>query len=303
MENLKAKMMKEFQVYINAMTKDLMSKYEASLDALISSGEDAPEPSVEVNEVKETKKKSPAKKAKKEEVVEPVEEPKEVKKKSPAKKAKKEEEEKISIPFEETQSDLVGAKKDQLAVWCKKYGLKSTGKVDELMSRLIDYKKEHPPVNDKEEETVTKPTPVRSLLQRGGLLNGVKSTPKKSAPAPVQTPVMKKFLANKPNYVLSRNKFGNYEDPKTGLVFDKDDKIVIGKQDASGTILDLTDEDIEACKQYKYNYRLPENLDAHKKGLKHVKVEEVEEELNEDDLGEDFSGDEGAEEDEFVDEE
>ncbi len=293
---IKAKMMKEFQTYINTMTKDLMSKYEASLDALLSSSED-------VKEIKEEKKKVEKKTPKKEEVEEPIEEnvsksPKKSPKKSPSKKEKEE----INIPFEESQSAMISANKTQLTAWCKKYGLKCTGKVDELMSRLIDYKKEHPPVvEEKEEEVERKPTPVKSLLNKGGLLSGMKSTTKKTVP--VQPPVVKKLLASAPLHKLARNKFGNFEHTETKLVFDKDDKIVIGKQDPGGEILDLTDEDIEVCKQFKFNYRLPENLDVHKKGLKHVKVEEVEEELNEEDMGEEYSEDEGAEEDEFVDEE
>jgi hypothetical protein len=284
--SMKTKMMKEFQTYINQMTKDMMAKYEASLDSMISSmsGEavDAPVSESETAKPEPVKKKSPAKK--------PA---------SPKKAAPKKEEEKISIPFEESQADIVGAKKDQLAAWCKKYGLKSTGKVDELVSRLMDYKKEHPPVGGEvEEETVTKSAPIKSLV-KGGLLaiggDGSKAASKKKpASAPVQSALMKKFLGNAPVYRTQRNKFGNFEDPNTKLLFDKDDKVVIGRQDPSGAILELTDEDIEICKQYKFNYRLPENLDVHKKGLKHVKVDEVDEDLNEDDIG-DFS-DDGAEE-------
>ncbi len=298
---IKSKMMKEFQTYINAMTKDLMAKYEASLDSILSTSDSS---SVEAKEVKKSPaKKAPAKKEVKKEEDEPASvDAKEVKK-SPKRSPKKATKEEISIPFEESQSALISANKTQLTAWCKKYGLKCTGNVTELMARLVDYKKEHPPATAEEEteESEKKPTPVKTLLSRGGLLSGMKTTSKK--PVPTQPPVVKKLLASAPLHKLARNKFGNFEHTETKLVFDKDDKIVIGKQDPGGDILDLTDEDIEICKQFKFNYRLPENLDVHKKGLKHVKVAEVEEELNEEDIEGDYSEDDGAEEDEFVDEE
>ena len=87
MENLKIKMMKEFQTYINTMTKDLMSKYEASLDTLLASSTSSTD-----TPVVEEKKASPKKAVKKKEPVEEkdAEEPKKSPKRSPKKSAPKE---------------------------------------------------------------------------------------------------------------------------------------------------------------------------------------------------------------------
>lgn len=60
---------------------------------------------------------------------------------------------------------------------------------------------------------------------------------------------------------LSRNRFGNFEMPDTGFVFDPKTRQVIGTQNEDGTINDLTVDDIELCKEYGFhNVKVPEKL-------------------------------------------
>jgi hypothetical protein len=58
---------------------------------------------------------------------------------------------------------------------------------------------------------------------------------------------------------LKKNKNGNYEHPPTGLVFDPQTKEVFGKQ-VGDSLLPLTLEDVELCKQYCFRYRIPETF-------------------------------------------
>tara|TARA_Y100001972_G_C7607993_1_gene304745 strand:+ start:63 stop:665 length:603 start_codon:yes stop_codon:yes gene_type:complete len=90
--------------------------------------------------------------------------------------------------------------------------------------------------------------------------------------------------------IIKKNKFDNYEHEQTGFVFNKTTKCVIGKQSNNGDILQLDDDDIEICKQYKFKFNIPENLDC--------KVVNYEDELDEEDDDEELD-----EEDEEDDEE
>ncbi len=85
---------------------------------------------------------------------------------------------------------------------------------------------------------------------------------------------------------------------QTRLVFNTD-KMVYGKQTDEPSILPLTAEDIEVCKRYKFNYKLPENLNVNK-SLDDIKIDDMEEEeLDEEDIEEDIE----EEEEEVVDDE
>ena len=79
---------------------------------------------------------------------------------------------------------------------------------------------------------------------------------KKKGTDPAKTPVIKKLTANIPNILIRRNKFNNYEHPESGLVFDNQEKIVIGKQNDDGNIDDLTEEDIDKCNAFKFRYKI-----------------------------------------------
>ncbi len=59
---------------------------------------------------------------------------------------------------------------------------------------------------------------------------------------------------------IQKNSFGNYVHQPTSLVFNRQTKTVIGKQQDDGNISELTPEDIELCNQYKFKFKLPTNL-------------------------------------------
>lgn len=60
--------------------------------------------------------------------------------------------------------------------------------------------------------------------------------------------------------IIQKNKFDNYEHEPTGFVFNKNTKCVIGKQDSSGNVIELDDDDFEVCKQYKFKFNIPETI-------------------------------------------
>jgi len=75
---------------------------------------------------------------------------------------------------------------------------------------------------------------------------------------------IKKLNDNKPQVIIKRNSFGNYEHKDTSLVMNKDTRKIIGKQQEDGTISTLTAEDIDNCKLFKLGYDLPSNLVSEK---------------------------------------
>ena len=69
-------------------------------------------------------------------------------------------------------------------------------------------------------------------------------------------------LKNEYKVVISKNQFGNYVHEPSQLVFNRSDKVVIGKQLPGGEIIQLTLEDIDICNKHKFEYQLPDNLNA-----------------------------------------
>jgi len=90
---------------------------------------------------------------------------------------------------------------------------------------------------------------------------------------------------------ISKNKFGNYEHNNTKFIFNKNDKIVIGKQLESGEIAELTISDINLCNKYKFEYNLPDNLNT-----ENSDDDIIEEDQNDD--GSDDGSDDGGDDDE-----
>jgi len=160
-----------------------------------------------------------------------------------------------------TKNKIMTATKDMLAAMCKKEGLKVSGKKEELMTRLIDHLEKAP-------------TAVAAPV-------AAPAAPKKTAEDP---PVIKKVKNIAGELAIRKNKFGNFEHMQSGLVFNTD-KMVYGKQLEDGEIADLTAQDIETAKKYKFAFKLPENLNVNK-NLEDVNIEELEEEeeLNDDDI-------------------
>ena len=164
-----------------------------------------------------------------------------------------------SIDKKNDMSELEKCNKASLIAMCKTYGHKCSGTKDILISRLLG--------KDATE-------PVKKIE--------TKSTSVKEATKLESIPIVKKLTANIPNILIRRNRFNNYEHPETGLIFDNATKIIIGTQKKDGSIEDLTEDDIDKCHAFKFQYKLPKNLD-HKSTLADVKVVELAEEDDEDD--------------------
>jgi len=108
-------------------------------------------------------------------------------------------------------------------------------------------------------------------------------------------PILKNIQQNIQTIYVRRNKYGNYEHEQTGLVFDRDEKIVYGIQ-RGPDVFDLSEIEIELCKKYKFTPRIPENLDKYKEN----KIQKIDEyDLDDDDeIVEDDVLSEGEEENE-----
>lgn len=76
----------------------------------------------------------------------------------------------------------------------------------------------------------------------------------------VTTSIIKNIISKKSNMVLSKNQFNNFQHTETGFVFNPKTKKVFGKQNGDGSITHLSEEDIELCYKYKFQYEIPENL-------------------------------------------
>jgi hypothetical protein len=106
-----------------------------------------------------------------------------------------------------------------------------------------------------------------------------KVTAKKAENNELETEVIKSLQEVAPIFSVKLNKFRNYEEAETGLLFDRKDSCVYGRNDAKGDIIPLTTEDIEMCKTRGFAYRLPEKLTSKEED----KQEDEEVELEEDD--------------------
>ena len=168
---------------------------------------------------------------------------------------------------EMTPEKVLTCTKDYLMAYCKSKGLKQSGKKEEIIQRVLESLKASTSVSTASPAVKT-------------------SKSKASAPVP---PVLASVAEKSGTLEIRKNKFGNEEHFESGLVFNKETKMVIGKQNPNGKLESLTDKDIETCKKYKFLYKLPENLSVDK-GLQNVKVDELdeedEEELDEDDIEE-----------------
>jgi len=144
--------------------------------------------------------------------------------------------------------------------YCKTRNLPQGGKKDDLINRLINH------IHGNVEDTSS-----------GG--SSAKSSPGKSKKKKGAS-ILEKMKASVPaNIQVKRNKYGNYGHEETGLIFDKFDKKVIGRQkiimrgnNEEACIIPLNAEDIDLCNQYKFDYAMPENLSS---TTAKVKVDEI----------------------------
>jgi len=135
----------------------------------------------------------------------------------------------------------------ELKALCKTRGLKLGGKKDELIERLRDYAKGKNGDNeDVEDEKDDKEKEVKKS----------KGTKKQSS----MPEVLKKLASKTTACAVRKNKHGNLEHPGTGMVFENN--VVVGVQEDDGNVRSLTDEDIQVCKQQKFPFKLPKNLET-----------------------------------------
>ena len=147
--------------------------------------------------------------------------------------------------------------KAELIALCKSKGHKCTGTKENLIDRLLG--KENTSVSKKPEKNIE--TKEKAVVKKVERTSG-------------NTDVIKKLTADIPVIPIRRNVHGNLEHPETSLVFDRKTETVVGKQEDDGTISELTDEDIESCKRFKFKYKIPDNLDK-KDSLQNIKIKEL----------------------------
>ena len=178
---------------------------------------------------------------------------------------------------------LLKCNKAELVALCKTNGHKCSGSKSILINRLLGKE-----LTDDNAKT-SKPESKSNRINKVSHLK--------------DTPVVKKLTANIPNILIRRNQYNNYEHPETGLVFNNETKVVIGKQNSDGSIDPLTEEDIDKCNAFKFKFNIPSNLD-YKSTLKEVKIDELSEEEDEEELQvEEEDEEEEFEEEEFEEEE
>ena len=178
-----------------------------------------------------------------------------------------------SIFTDEVNEDtLLKSTKVQLKAMCKSKGFKCSGKKSDLIQRLLGV--------EVKTETKTKSDSSRKA---------------KAKTKAKQSDVINSLVSKVPTISIMRNSHHNLEHPETGLVFDKVTKKVRGKQNDDGSVSELSADDIDLCKKFKFTYNLPENLN--KSNLGDVKVNGLE---DEDDVSAEESVEESVEENDFL---
>ena len=149
----------------------------------------------------------------------------------------------------------------ELKQMCKEKGLPVTGTKPILVARL------------KEEKASA------GVAAAGGSVSDRK-TAAKSAVKTATTDVMKKVIEQQETVHVRLNKFGHWEHT-TGLVFNNDvEQLVIGIQNnGTGDVDQLTKKEIEICKEYKFKYQIPPNLDTEELDVDVIETDESEDEL------------------------
>ena len=173
------------------------------------------------------------------------------------------EEKKSLEDFDVSLDKIYSYDKKTLEAICKLRDLKISGKKEELQNRIL----ENCGIEVKEQKIEEKSKSKSGKSGKSGKSKNVK----KSSPS-----VIKKLEEVSFTYTISRNKWGNYEHPDTKLVFETGSGCVIGIQNNDGTVTDITSDEIEICKKYKFKYRLPLNLSSNN-NEDEEKIEELEE--------------------------
>lgn len=151
---------------------------------------------------------------------------------------------KAALP-DNTPPELAKCNKNELVELCKAKGLKHSGTKPDLIARLMGGEVVKPAAKE-----TAKPAKASAASAKAGS----KPAPPKKGPSVLNTAP--------PTLSIRRNKHGNYEHAETGFVFDTKQHKVKGKQEADGSVAPLTEEDIETCDKFKFEYITPDNLDA-----------------------------------------
>lgn len=159
------------------------------------------------------------------------------------------------IPKKElTEQDLVSLTVVQLKELCKARKLKVSGKKDELKARLLGKEVATVPKKKSDEKTGYK-TPARITTKH---LKKEKNAD-----------VIKKLESIQSKQPIRRNAQGLLVHPETNLIFSEEEDPVKKTRLVIGVVKDgeksmLTAENINTCKQYKFEYILPDNLASEK---------------------------------------
>jgi hypothetical protein len=165
---------------------------------------------------------------------------------------------KINVPT--LPPNLEYLTKPELIFWCKAMGESPVGSKDILLGRLTILSGCVPiSKTQKGRRNVAKKDSVGR--KRGGgssvryLIEGKESI----------SNIVDMLKKKSPVIHVKRNKYGNFEHHDTKFVFGKNERKVIGKQGDGKQLKPLSVEDIEKCKQLRFEYVLPTNLNIGKK--------------------------------------
>jgi hypothetical protein len=162
--------------------------------------------------------------------------------------------------------------RDQLVEICKQRGIVCTGTKQVLIDNIKNnrVKRKISDVTQPSAKGEKKQKLVQSKLikdeknttESTGEVIKTSSKPKpkpKEKPEPAVKQVFKRF--DKLTIELEHSKSGNVVHRKSGLVFDPDTLFVNARESDDGTLLTLTEADIELCKKFKFRYEIPFSLD------------------------------------------
>lgn len=166
---------------------------------------------------------------------------------------------------EMSDEELGKFKKPELQDLCRQQGVKCSGTKTQLIEYLRSNVKGRVPGNS----TNASDKPKSS---------------KTSKSAVTKPEVQTKIASSIPNVNVKRNRYGNFENPETHFVFDRDTKEVVGKQGPDGEVTKLTLDDIQTCKQMNLLFRPPENLNNDQDDGEDEELEEMEDEDVEDEV-------------------
>jgi len=181
--------------------------------------------------------------------------------------------------------DYTSKKLTELQSLCRERGLKISGKKSELISRLSTSREtpETPetskspelPSFNKLELMTKKVLDLKTLCKEYKLqVSGSKSDlinrllgqqvvvqqKKRTTTRAKQVPnIIQKIIYNNTVHV-KRNAYDEFEDEKTGCIFNELSSCVIARRNPDRH--ELTDEDIDLCKEMRFSYRIPNTLNG-----------------------------------------